>query len=163
MQLHSLYSHNNIIYAYSYYLCRATSHPNVRQHHLPNLDPPPQLPTFGSTSSIVGIMYPLKTWAPCVVSMGMDSGLRSWCYLPLPNCRPCISSLLSTFDDIHELHGSHRKMISPTFTKNKICCTWNGDANEIMNKESIDQNWRLWIISTCMHLILQDLWSNLRV
>ena len=49
-----------MIYAYSYYLCRATSLPNVNQHHLLNLDPPPQLPTFGSTFSIVRAMHPLQ-------------------------------------------------------------------------------------------------------
>ena len=61
---------------YSYYLCCATSLLYVRQHHPPNLDPPPQLPTFGLMSSVVGTMYPLNTWAPCAMSMRTDMGLR---------------------------------------------------------------------------------------
>ena len=65
-----------MIYAYSYYPCRVTSLPNVKQHHLPNMDPPPQLPTYGSTSSIVKTMHPLNTWASYVVSMGEGMGLR---------------------------------------------------------------------------------------
>ena len=44
-------------------------------------------------------MYPLNTWAPCAVSMGVNIGLRRWCSSSLPNWRLCISSLLSTFDD----------------------------------------------------------------
>ena len=41
-----------------------------------NLDPPPQRPTFGSTSLVVRTMHPLNTWAHCVVSMGVNMGLK---------------------------------------------------------------------------------------
>ena len=65
-----------MINAYSYYLCCATSLPNVRDHHLSNMDPPPQLPMYGSMYFVIETMYPLHTWAPCAVSMGVDMGLR---------------------------------------------------------------------------------------
>ena len=52
-------------------------------------------------------------------------GIRPRCYLSLPICRLCISSILSTFDDTLELRGSHCKIIfhplsSLTFTKKKL-------------------------------------------
>ena len=125
MQIHSLYSHKKMIYAYSYYLCCATSLPNVRQHHLPNLDPPPQLPTFGSTSSVVKTMHPLNTWAPCACQW-------EWIWaLGHDVLRPCLIAnyafqvFLSTFDDTLELRGSHRKIFfhpsfSSSFTKKNL-------------------------------------------
>ena len=65
-----------MIYTYTYYLCHATSLPNVRQYHLPNLVVLLQCPTLGSTSSIVRTLHPLNTGVPGAVSMEVDMGLR---------------------------------------------------------------------------------------
>ena len=116
MQIHSSHNHTKMMYAYSYYLCRATSLPNVRQHHLPNLDPPPQLPTFGSTASVVRTVHHLNTWASCAMSMG-------WIWaLGHDDLCPCLTTdyvfrvFLSAFDDTLEICRSQRKIIfHPSF------------------------------------------------
>ena len=105
-----------MICTYSYYLCHATSLPNVRQHHLLNLDLLSQCPTLGSTSSIVRTMHPLSTGVPSAVSMKVDMGLRPWCSSSMPYYILCISGLLSTFDYTLELRGSlHKKIFHPSF------------------------------------------------
>jgi hypothetical protein len=70
-------------YAYSYYLCHVTSLPNVRQHHLPNLDFFPQRPTLSWTYSIVRTLHPLNTRVPGIMSMKVDTSLRPWCCLSM--------------------------------------------------------------------------------
>ena len=138
MQIHSLYNHTKMIYTYSYYLCRATSLPNVRQHHLPYMDSPPQLPTFGSTSSLVRTMHHLNTWAPCPVSMEVDIGIRPWCSLTLPNYILCISSFWSTFDDTLELCSSQCKYSSTTIA---LLVIYNETCN-IINDNALSYAWQ---------------------
>ena len=143
-----------MIYTYTYYLRHATSLPNGRQHHLPNLDVLPQRPTLSSTSSIVRTLHPFNTRVPGAVSMEVEMSFRPWCSSDLPYYKLCILGLLSTFDDTLELRGSLRKIIFHPFflvIYKKTITAYEGKMQmNLLNKGSINQIWRVWINCTCI-------------
>ena len=149
-----------MIYTYSYYLCHATSLPNVRQHHLSNMDLPLEHPMLGSTSSIIGSLHPFNTCGTNLPSVGWK-----WIWaIGHDVLRPCLTTdyafqvfnlpLMILLNFVALFIKNLPLFFFLIFFWSSIQKTNTAHKREmqmnLLNKKSIDQIWIVWIICTCI-------------